>query len=103
MKIALATLAVCAAAALGLFAGRAQSQEVLPVQDPFLHACHSATQLGQLGGVNISRCRKVAVVEEGNFALVTVKVWVDGQGIFLVRTALQKSVWSQSALDVQPG
>ena len=81
----------------------ATGQQQLPEQSALMTACYTATQLGQIGGVNISRCRKVAVIEEGNFALVTVKVWADGQGVFLVRVALQKSVWSQSALDVQPG
>lgn len=85
------------------FASMGTAQEVLPEQSALMTVCKTATQLGQLGGVNISRCRKVAVAEDGNTALVTVKVWVDGQGVFLVREALQKSAWSQSAIDVQPG
>jgi len=94
---------VVALAAVAWFAPVGTSQEVLPEQSVLLTACKSATQLGQIGGVNVSRCRKVVVVEEGNIALVTVKVWVDGQGTFIIRFAYQKSVWSQSAVDVQPG
>lgn len=104
MRFFFTIVAIFAAVA---FAGEltrdATAQEQLPEQSAFLTACHTATQLGQIGGVNVSRCRKVSLLEEGNFALVTVRVWVDGQGIFLVRVALQKSVWMQSALDVQSG
>ncbi len=96
-----AVVAWVAAMALA-FASMGGAQEQIPEQSAFLTACNSATQLGQIGGVNVSRCRKVSVVEGGNFALVTIKVWVDGQGVFLVRAAYQKSVWSQTALDVSP-
>lgn len=84
-------------------APRATGQEQLPEQSAFLTTCNTAKQLGQIAGLNVSRCRKIAVEEDGNLALVTVKVWVDGQGIFIVRSALQKSVWTQSALDVTNG
>lgn len=106
MKALVIIPCIWAAAALLWFftvgAELANSQAQLPEQSALMTACHTATQLGQVGGVNVSRCRKVAVVEEGNFALVTVKVWVDGQGKFLVSVALQKSVWTQSAINVAP-
>jgi len=90
-------------ATIAIWAAPATGQEQLPEQSAFLTVCNTATQLGQIQGVSVSHCRKVAVVEEGNLALVTVSVKVAGQGKFLIHVALQKSVWTQSALDVQPG
>lgn len=81
----------------------ATGQEQLPEQSAFVTACTTATQMGQITGVNVSRCRKVAAVEEGNLAYVTVKVWVVGEGTFLIRLAYQKSVWNQTAIYVTPG
>jgi len=88
---------------LTLGASKAGSQEQFPEQSAFLTTCNAAKQIGQVGGVKVTRCRKVEVLEDGNFALVTVKVWVEGVGVFLVRAAYQKTVWMQSALEVAQG
>lgn len=100
MRAFVVIVCIVVAVILAHGATTAPAQEALPEQSSLLTACNIATQIGQISGLNVSRCRRVAIVEEGNLALVTVKVWVDGQGVFLVKTGLQKSVWSQAAIDV---
>lgn len=80
----------------------ATAQAVVAEESSLLTACQSARALANLSHLNVSRCRKVAVVEEGTSALVTVKVWVDGQGVFIVSVGLMRTVWSQQAILVSP-
>jgi len=65
-------------------------------------ACTTAYQLAIVGGVNAEKCRVVSQMDEGQTALITVKVKITGQGWFAVALAYQRSVWSQSAISVTP-
>jgi len=80
----------------------ANGQEALPEQSSVLTVCQTARSIAQMSGVNLEKCRVVSVVEEGNTALVTVKVKITGQGWFLVSEGLMKSAWTQTALNIRP-
>ena len=82
--------------------GPAVSQQVVPKESLLDTACTTALQLAILGGVNAERCRLVSQMDEGQTALITVKVKITGQGWFAVALAYQRSVWSQSAISVTP-
>jgi len=81
---------------------RATSQAAVPEESLLITACTTARQLAILGGVNVEKCRLVSSMDEGQTALITVKVKVTGQGWFSVAAAYQRSVWNQSALQVTP-
>jgi hypothetical protein len=104
MRFALISVA---ALALAMFIavthpGPAVSQGVVPEESLLMTACTTARQLAILGGVNVEKCRLVSQMDEGQTALITVKVKVTGQGWFSVAAAYQRSVWNQSALQVTP-
>ncbi len=80
----------------------AGSQQAVPTESLLTTACTTARQLAILGGVNVEKCRLVSAMDEGQTALITVKVKVTGQGWFSVAAAYQRSVWNQSALQVTP-
>lgn len=93
---------VAAALVLSYAAGSAGSQAVVPQESAFATTCETARAVGQLAGVNVSNCRLVSVAEEGQVALVTVKVRVAGTGWFTVTESLYKTAWSMTALNIKP-
>jgi hypothetical protein len=52
--------------------------------------------------VNAEKCRLVSQMDEGQTALITVKVKITGQGWFAVALAYQRTVWAQSAISITP-
>lgn len=95
-------IGVIVALAAALLVGRAESQQALPKEGLLDTACTTALQLAIIGGVNAEKCRLVAMHDEGQTALITVKVKITGQGWFAVALAYQRTVWAQSAISVTP-
>jgi len=52
--------------------------------------------------VEMEYCRRASEVQQGNLALVTVKVKIVGQGLYFVTVGLQRTVWAQQFLTVNP-
>lgn len=93
-----AALAVLWAATVGV--PSAGGQEALPEQSPLTTACAAMTNLAGAEHLSVTRCRRVAEIVEGNTALVTVKVWVAGQGTFTGSFVFYRSVWTQTAVRI---
>lgn len=106
MKALVIIPCIWAAAALLWFftvgAEIADSQGVLPKTSLVDTACTTAYQLAIIAGVNAEKCRLVSQMDEGQTALITVKVKITGQGWYAVALAYQQSVWTQSAINVTP-
>lgn len=98
--IILGTLALLLGVAV--FAGGANSQEQLPEQSPFLTACAVAQSLGEDQSLPVTNCRLVGEAVNGNRAQVVVSVRVAGQGRFMVKVGLFRSVWGMHTVTVTP-
>ena len=85
-----------------LLPSHATSQAAVPKESLLDTACTTAYQLAIIGGVSAEKCRLVSQMDEGQTALITVKVKITGQGWFAVALAYQRSVWNQSAISVTP-
>lgn len=101
MKARIIAAAVVIALAVA-FAPVGTSQQAVDKTSLLDTACTTARQVGILGGANIEKCRLVSQMDEGQTALITVKVKVSGQGWFAVALAYQRTVWSQSAMSITP-
>jgi hypothetical protein len=100
--VAVAAVAFAFSVGALMDATEAEAQQVLPNESLLDTACTTARQIGIIGGANIEKCRLVSVMDEGQTALITVKVKVSGQGWFAVALAYQRSVWTQSAIQITP-
>ena len=80
----------------------ADGQQVVPKESLVSTACTTVYQIAALGGVNPEKCRVVSQVDDGQDALITVKVKITGQGWFAVALAYQRTVWAQSAISITP-
>lgn len=80
----------------------ADAQQAEPKTSLLDTACTTAYQVAVLGHVNAEKCRLVVQHDEGQTALITVKVKITGQGWYTVSLAYQKTVWSQSAISIAP-
>lgn len=100
MKSAVVIAVIAALVALAA-ATRADSQDLLPEESAFATACATAEQIGQIGAIDVSHCRRVAEVVEGNRAIVIVKVKAAGVW-YAVTVAFIKSAWGQTAIDIRP-
>lgn len=104
LKLHLVVLAAALVAALGaaLYPERVIAQQVVPKESLLDTACTTAYQLAIIGGFNAEKCRLVSAMDEGQTALITVKVKISGQGWYAVALAYQRSVWAQSAIAITP-
>jgi hypothetical protein len=84
------------------YAPAVDAQEELPDQYALSTACASAANLAAIANLSMTKCRRVAEEYQGNTALVTVKVWIAGQGQFIVSVVLYKSIWGQQNISVNP-
>jgi len=102
--VALAFMLFAMTAFWGMFSS-AHAQEVPelpPEQSPFITACNTSQMLTIQAGVEMEYCRRASEVQQGNLALVTVKVKIVGQGLYFVTVGLQRTVWAQQFLTVNP-
>ena len=82
--------------------GIAEAQQAVPQTDPLTVGCSYATALAAKDRLTVAWCRKVAVVQEGNSALVTVQVKVPGQGRFTVGMQMYQTTWDTQTVTVLP-
>ena len=76
--------------------------ELPPEQSPLITACNTSQMLALQAGVEMQYCRRASEAQLGNLALVTVRVKIAGQGLYFVTVGLQRTVWSQQFLAVNP-
>lgn len=92
-----------AALTIGVFAAQAgEAQPVAPVDDLLTLSCKHAEHVAAASQLGMTRCRKVGIVQEGQFADVTIRVWIEGQGQFIVRQSFILSGWAQSSFSAVP-
>ncbi len=97
--------AVLAAAVtlVAIFGSTANSQEALPQDDPLLVACNNAVAVAEAANFTVKWCRLGNVERFGtNNAVVTVKVKLLNQPVFLVTQRLFRTTWDMQTFNAEP-